>query len=108
MTKTTKQSKRGSCLKKVIHRDMKIRRSDYTYEESLEVGMSPMQKEVFLVIDEWWKRYGLPTPKRPLSRSEIRRRVALASPSAAMVKHLLKTVAMLQKENAWLKKKLGC
>ena len=46
--------------------------------------------------------------KRPLSRSEIRRRVAGAPTPAAMVKHLLKTVAMLQKENAWLKKKLGC
>jgi hypothetical protein len=43
---------------KVIHRDMKIRRSDPTYEESMEVGMSPMQKEVFLVIDEWWRKYG--------------------------------------------------
>jgi hypothetical protein len=46
--------------------------------------------------------------KRSLSRSEIRRRVAGTPPSAAMVKHLLKTVAMLQKENACLKKKLGC
>jgi hypothetical protein len=24
----------------------------------MEVGMSPAQKEVFLVIDEWWRRYG--------------------------------------------------
>lgn len=46
--------------------------------------------------------------KRPLSRSEIRLRVAGAPPSSAMVKHLLKTVDQLRKENACLKKKLGC
>lgn len=43
--------------------------------------------------------------KRPLSRSEIRRRVAGTPPSAAMVKHLIKTVAQLQQELAWLKNK---
>jgi len=43
--------------------------------------------------------------ERPLSRAEIRRRVAGAPPSAAMVKHLLKTVAQLQQELAWLKNK---
>lgn len=45
--------------------------------------------------------------KYNLSRSEIRRRVAGTPPSSAMVKHLIKTVAMLQKENAWLKNKRG-
>jgi hypothetical protein len=34
--------------------------------------------------------------------------MAEAPPSAAMVRQLLKTVAQLRKENAWLKKKLGC
>jgi len=43
---------------KVIHRDMKIRRSDPTRQECMETDMSPAQKEVFLVIDEWWKKYG--------------------------------------------------
>lgn len=43
--------------------------------------------------------------KRSLSRSEIRLRVARAPPSLAMVKHLLKTVAQLQQELAWLKNK---
>jgi SOS-response transcriptional repressor LexA len=36
-------------------RNEKIRKS---YEECMESGMSPAQKEVFLVIDEWWKKYG--------------------------------------------------
>jgi hypothetical protein len=46
--------------------------------------------------------------KRPLSRSEIRRRVAGALTSLPVAKHLLKTVVQLRKENACLKKKLGC
>ena len=87
---------------------MKIRWSDPAYEESLVMGMSPAQREVFDVIDESWKRYGLPTLKRPLSRSEIRRRVAGAPPSKVMLAQLLKTVDQLRKENACLKKKLGC
>lgn len=29
-----------------------------SYEECMEVGMSPAQKEVFFVIDEWWKKFG--------------------------------------------------
>ena len=27
-------------------------------EDALEIPMTPKQKEVFLVIDEWWKRFG--------------------------------------------------
>jgi len=27
-------------------------------EECLEVGMSPVQREVFLIVDEWWKKFG--------------------------------------------------
>jgi hypothetical protein len=41
-----------------IHRDMKIRKSDYTRQECLEVDMSPAQRDVFLVIDGWWTRHG--------------------------------------------------
>ncbi len=58
ITKTTRQPIRGGCVKKVIHRDMKIRRSDPTRDECMVAGMSPAQKEVFLAIDEWWKMYG--------------------------------------------------
>ena len=65
--KTTGELKRGSSPRKVIHRDMKIRASDYTYEESMEAGMSPTQKEVFIVIDEWWKRYGFSPTLRDIA-----------------------------------------
>ena len=37
---------------------MKPKRSDLTEEQARNVDMSPAQKEVFLVIDEWWKKYG--------------------------------------------------
>jgi hypothetical protein len=37
---------------------MKKRRSDLTETQCMEMIMSPAQREVFLVIDEWWKKYG--------------------------------------------------
>ena len=65
--KTTNQLICGSCFGIVIHRDMKIRRSDPTWQECMEVGMSPAQKEVFLAIDEWWKRYGFSPTLRDIA-----------------------------------------
>lgn len=29
-----------------------------TREECMEKDMTPAQKEVFIVIDEWWKKFG--------------------------------------------------
>lgn len=46
------------CRKKVIHRVMRQKRSDLTESQCKEMEMSPAQREVFLVIDEWWKKYG--------------------------------------------------
>lgn len=44
--------------KLMINRDMVARRKEMTREECLEVGMTPVQKEVFIVIDEFWKMNG--------------------------------------------------
>ena len=44
--------------KLMINRDMVSRRVEMTREECLEVGMTPAQKEVFIVIDEFWKKHG--------------------------------------------------
>jgi len=41
-----------------INHEMKARRGDRTYEECVGLDMTPAQKEVFLVVDEWWKQYG--------------------------------------------------
>ena len=35
-----------------------LRRVYSSFEEVMEMGMTPAQKEVFLVIDEFWKKYG--------------------------------------------------
>jgi SOS-response transcriptional repressor LexA len=42
----------------LINRDMTAKRKDLSYEECMEVAMTPAQREVFLCIDEWWKKYG--------------------------------------------------
>ncbi len=41
----------------VINREM-IRRREMTYDECMEKSMSPVQKDVFIIVDEWWKKYG--------------------------------------------------
>jgi SOS-response transcriptional repressor LexA len=33
-------------------------RNKLTFEECLEKDMSPAQREVFLIVDEWWKKWG--------------------------------------------------
>jgi len=41
----------------VVNREM-ARRPRVRREECLGVGMSPVQREVFLIVDEWWKKFG--------------------------------------------------
>ena len=43
--------------KKIFNKRMIPRPGDMTFEECMEKEMSPAQNEVFLVIDEWWKKY---------------------------------------------------
>jgi sulfur relay (sulfurtransferase) DsrC/TusE family protein len=43
--------------KLLINREM-ARRPRVTEEECMGVKMTPAQREVFLVVDEWWKMYG--------------------------------------------------
>ena len=40
-----------------INRKMATRKK-LTFEECLERDMSPAQREVFLIVDEWWKKWG--------------------------------------------------
>ena len=42
----------------LINRNMTARRRDMSFEECVEKDMTPAQREVFLCIDEWWKKYG--------------------------------------------------
>jgi SOS-response transcriptional repressor LexA len=50
-----------------INKKMVSRRSDKTFNECMEVEMTPVQKEVFLIIDEWWKRYGFSPSLRDIA-----------------------------------------
>ena len=40
----------------LINRAMSPRRRT-SFEECLGVNMSPAQREVFVIVDEWWKRF---------------------------------------------------
>ena len=42
----------------LINRNMTARRNEMSFEECREKDMTPAQREVFLCIDEWWKKYG--------------------------------------------------
>ena len=50
-------NRRTKTGKVVVEQSLGMKMSG-SYEECLEAGMSPDQKEVFFVIDEWWKKYG--------------------------------------------------
>jgi len=40
----------------LINRAMSVKRRT-SFEECLGVKMSPAQREVFVIVDEWWKRF---------------------------------------------------
>ena len=41
-----------------INNAMKMKRKELSFEECMERIVSPAQREVFLIVDEWWKKYG--------------------------------------------------
>ena len=45
-----------------------MRKMGMKYEECLEVGMTPDQKTVFLIVDEWWKRFGYSPTLRDIAQ----------------------------------------
>ena len=42
----------------LINKEMTMKRRERTFEECVGVCVTPAQKDVFLIVDEWWKRYG--------------------------------------------------
>jgi hypothetical protein len=38
-----------------------------TFEECLERVVSPAQREVFIIVDEWWKKYGFSPTLRDIA-----------------------------------------
>lgn len=49
---------RGNVTKKVQIASIEMRRVSKSFEEVMELKMSPAQREVFIVVDEWWKKFG--------------------------------------------------
>ena len=55
-------------MKKVlINKKMVAKRRDLTEEQCKEVDMSPAQREVFLIVDEWWKKFGFSPSLRDIA-----------------------------------------
>ena len=42
----------------LVNRSMLTKRSDFDRASCMGVGMTEVQREVFLYIDEYWKQYG--------------------------------------------------
>ena len=51
-----------------INREMVSRRREKTRDECMEMVMTAAQKEVFLIVDEWWKQYGFGPSIRDICR----------------------------------------
>ena len=80
----TPVSKKGTIE---INREMTPKRRDRTYAECMEVVMTPAQKEVFLVVDEWWKQYGFGPSIRDIC--EIRKKGGMGN-TAEIINRLVK------------------
>ena len=78
-----------------INKKMVSRKSDKTFNECMEVEMTPVQKEVFLIIDEWWKKYGFSPTLRDIA--ERRGKSGLAS-TKAIVDRLVKQGVLKKKD----------
>lgn len=41
-----------------VNHEMRAKRRELSYEECMEKDMTPAQRAVFLIVDEYWKMYG--------------------------------------------------
>ena len=46
------------CSEGVMRNRMRASSRNMSYEQCMEVEMTPAQREVFLIVDEWWKEFG--------------------------------------------------
>jgi len=60
----------------VLNRRMVEKKKDLTYEQCLEIKMSPAQNEVFLIIDEWWKRFHFSPTLRDITNQRGKNSIA--------------------------------
>jgi hypothetical protein len=45
---------------------MMFKKRDFSYEQCMEVEMTPAQRQVFSIVDEWWKKYGCSSALRQI------------------------------------------
>jgi sulfur relay (sulfurtransferase) DsrC/TusE family protein len=76
--------------------NMKLSKKDMSYEECLEVDMTPAQKEVFLIVDEWWKKFGFSPSLRDIAHQ--RGKMGLGNTSE-IVDRLVKVGALKKMKN---------
>lgn len=63
-----------------------------SFEEVMRLEMTPTQKEVFLIVDEWWKKFGY----SPSIRNIAEFRGKAYGPTHKVVKRLIKIGALKQ------------
>ena len=54
-------------MKVEINYKMTAKKRDLTAKQCEEMEMSPAQREVFLIVDEWWKAYGFSPSMRDIA-----------------------------------------
>jgi hypothetical protein len=47
-----------------------------SYDECMEKSMSPIQKDVFIIVDEWWKKYGCSPTLRQIADVRVKSGIA--------------------------------
>ena len=71
------QWKRFHWSKKIVlNKNMAPKMKELSFEECMRVEMSPVQNEVFLIIDEWWKKYGFSPTLRDIGNQRSKSSVA--------------------------------
>ena len=54
-------------MKVLMNRKMTAKKRDLTEHQCMEMEMTPAQREVFLIVDEWWKKFGFSPSLRDIA-----------------------------------------
>jgi len=82
-----------------MRRKYKVQQSEHrkvtgSFEETMRLPMTETQKEVFLIVDEWWKKFGF----SPSVRDVAHFRKRAYGPTHKVIKRLIKIGALKQIE----------
>ena len=62
-----KKNRVSDMRKVLINKKMVAKKRDLTEQACKEMEMSPAQREVFLIVDEWWKKFGFSPSLRDIA-----------------------------------------